>query len=149
MFIYLYYSSYNLNAVRELKTSVLNRKNTYVTFHGVNCINIMFHSTIVLHLRAVIFVSASYAISIKWFSILVSFYFASVSCIANQCLVNACQVQYLRPRQVCLRNWRKPSSQRHIPLTQRLLATLIEHCSSTEQSYPNSMAKTENIIRYL
>lgn len=50
-------------------------------------------------------------------------------------------IKNLRPRQVCFRNCKNPSTHRHAPSKQLLFATLIAHCSDTTQSYPKSVAK--------
>lgn len=50
---------------------------------------------------------------------------------------------YLRAKQVCFLNCRKPSTQRQAPSRQLLFATLNEHCSGNMQSLPRSCAEME------
>ncbi|KAI9587486.1 hypothetical protein GQX74_003332 [Glossina fuscipes] len=55
-----------------------------------------------------------------------------------QSFINEFYIKYLRPKQVCLRNCKKPSTHRQAPSKQLLLATFMKHCSFRVQSPPKS-----------
>lgn len=57
-------------------------------------------------------------------------------------ITNNISISYSRPKQVCLRNCKCPSSHLHTPSRQLLFATFSEHCSFTRQSLPNKVAVT-------